>query len=171
MEWNNAWTRSGDVNPSFPFANAIKTLADFKTLCVPSDMLFTTVLGVRMINKLARHYASLRETPSFHPLVELGADSLFPLVVWVVLHVVSDTDGSWCWPSTLGHLDRFIFSPVAPSGFQSALYGEVGFTLTLLQAAVRHILELQPDQVQTAPAFPRIILPTLFDHLLGHDVL
>jgi len=69
--------------------------------------------------------------------VELDADMLFPIVVWVFLQ--ADIPGINGW---LGIISRFSDQFVTT-------YGETGMALALAQAAVSHIKSLKPEDFRT----------------------
>ena len=65
-----------------------------------------------------------------------NADNIFPLITWLVIHS-NLSHISTC----LGHLDRFLSA-------ESKQFGEAGMCLSLVEAAVYHVLQVTQEQVQ-----------------------
>lgn len=72
--------------------------------------------------------------------VIVSADNIFPLIVWCVVH--SDVRSLH---SLIGHMERFL--PI-----QQKQFGEAGMCLSLLEAAVTHVVQATPEQYGQAHA-------------------
>ena len=136
-----AWSSSGTVHPWFPFSKAIQTLHSLNYLRVPADMMNCLLRTIQAIAEQARAYYSAAESSSsaaqssaVHTLAAadpapapvaaatharhlvLDADTLFPLVLWAVIHARLEQSGPHY---LLAHADRFAVPHSHPS-FSSA---------------------------------------------------
>lgn len=146
-----------------PYAEATAILAKMEGECVPSNILRIAYESVKVVLRTAKLYYShhkqsrisdimsdLVDTPSNKPTspatsipyvngssltaaehkVDIIADDLFPIMVWVVIH------------SPIDHLHRLLFLLKHFSDENSRHFGEVGMAVSLVEAAVYHMFEM-----------------------------
>jgi len=103
-----------------PFGPCIEALVGEARVQVPTDILYSILQAILKINVCAQSYCSNKDEM-------IGADDLFPMVVYVVVHSkVPDIN------ARLGFLERYL-------KFEHAHRGEAAMCRSLLQAAVAYI--------------------------------
>jgi hypothetical protein len=118
---------------------------------------------IQAIAEQSRSYMDQSPSPVKADSVVLDADTLFPLVLWVVIHANLQHTGPHY---LLAHLDRFAQSQhpgatlasdvddeMSVGGTQHqqrpeyASYGPTSYARTLIEAAVRLVVTIEPSQL------------------------
>merc|ERR1712129_322462 len=135
------------INPELPYFDAIVAFNRATTQpYVPNDILYSFISGLRLIQSAATKYKFKNEKnksklKTIHENedeeeeddamcnddVQLSADDLFPILVWIMVHCRIDDIHL-----RLGYLDKFLDENVK-------FFGEVGMCLSLVQAAAEFI--------------------------------
>jgi len=124
-ESNLETCRKADV----PFGPCIEALVGEARVQVPTDILQNILQAIRKINSCAQSYCNNNNE---NKEIMIGADDLFPMVVYVVVHSkVRDIN------ARLGFLERYVKHAVK-------YFGEAALCLSLLQAAVAYISSREP---------------------------
>ncbi len=125
--------------PGRPYARAIATLEELPQLCVPVDMMNCLLAVAEVIYKTAREYAARRAGSSPHaraaPAAKIGADSFFPILLFVVSH------------ARLPGIQTsvYVMRVYATAAERSS---ESGYYLTAFEGAVHYIMQSDPKQFE-----------------------
>ena len=152
-----------ELKEGFPFGESIKILHSLNFLRVPADILDCFVRTLQMINAQAQTYWSMFQSSQSDDKPEqlvLDADTLFPIVLWVVIHSDIHLSGPHF---ILYHLDRF--SAAYNSDFDDqcerpsikrsfACFGISNYARTMIEAAIRMIVTLNPSHLQISGLAP-----------------
>lgn len=127
LDPNAAESKKAKIRAVYPFASAILALNQARKHCVPGDLLHCFLEAIRKIHKGCHEYSKDSK-------VNVTADDLFPIIVWVVIH-----SGLEDINMRLGHMERCLPEHIKHRG-------EGGICLSLVEAAVAYICRMNPEQ-------------------------